>query len=502
MKAIKSKKMKNLFNPTLLILFSLAILRVSAQTNSSNQPKFSGQVKLPGGAPSGFDSISIQYYQPYTPYGIVSSKVNLTTDKNGNFSFKLPRYSHPNKLLINIAHQGKFRRISNGYFSEASDDIRIEIIKGEEDKAIFSGKGAEKYNLVHQLEHLMERFGEERTSLKLYEPDSLEAKIVAFNLLTRRFNKEKEALIANISLNEQIKKMVSREFANLYTEWDGAFWQYYSINYHNDPKLQEVLRKGFNQFKQEFTFPVDSAASLCPNYLIGVALRESRDIYLNNNTGSVDLKLFYQTLKNKYSGLTRERIISNLFIGMGGFIPEVKWDTQTFDSLMKASKPLITIPFVKGIFSNKLRLTSGEKLFEASFLNPNGDTIRTSSLKGKVVLLDMWNVGCSWCAVFHKDFHQNVYPLLKENKDFIYLSIGTDRTKERWLSGIESGLYTDPSYLNVNTGAAGINHPFAQYYNIQALPFMMLIDRNGNIYSRNIGKPEEALAFINKALNK
>ena len=129
---------------------------------------------------------------------------------------------------------------------------------------------------------------------------------------------------------------------------------------------------------------------------------------------------------------------------------------------------------------------------EIALPNPQGDTLRLSSLKGKYVLIDFW---ASWCGPCRRE-NPNVVRVYNEYKDkgFEILGVSLDRSKAPWEKAIQQdGLtWLHVSDLNYFNGEA------AQTYGVHAIPHTVLVDPDGNIAAKNLrGKAlENKLAQI------
>ncbi len=124
----------------------------------------------------------------------------------------------------------------------------------------------------------------------------------------------------------------------------------------------------------------------------------------------------------------------------------------------------------------------------------NGDTIRLSSLKGKVVLLDFWASWCAPCRISNKQLVK-LYPKYK-SKGFEILGISLDDDKSKWEKAIKKD---NISWLQVNDGG-GWDAPTAVNWHIYAIPTSYLVDKNGKLVAMDLeGKElEKALKDLLK----
>lgn len=125
-------------------------------------------------------------------------------------------------------------------------------------------------------------------------------------------------------------------------------------------------------------------------------------------------------------------------------------------------------------------LAVGQPAPEIALPDPNGEIIPLSSMRGKYVLVDFW---AKWCGPCRRENPNVVKMYHKYNdKGFEVFGVSLDRNKEDWLQAIqEDGLvWTHVSDLKY------FNSQAAQDYNINAIPFSILLDPQGVIIAKNL----------------
>lgn len=113
-----------------------------------------------------------------------------------------------------------------------------------------------------------------------------------------------------------------------------------------------------------------------------------------------------------------------------------------------------------------------------------GDSVRLSSMKGKVFLLDFW---ASWCVPCRSSNKQLVKLYTKyKNNGFEILSVSLDENQKDWKKAVNKDKIT---WLQINDNG-GWNAVSALKWNINAIPASFLIDKAGNVVAFDPEKQE------------
>lgn len=129
----------------------------------------------------------------------------------------------------------------------------------------------------------------------------------------------------------------------------------------------------------------------------------------------------------------------------------------------------------------------------------NGNDLKLSAFKGKVVLLDFWGDWCGPCRATHPfliDLHGKY-----QEQGFEILGIGNGNSIERWLQAIK----TDQIGIWRHAFGSGIkDYDIFKAYNITAFPTKILINKDGVIAKIFIGDQhqEEMIIALEIELSK
>lgn len=142
---------------------------------------------------------------------------------------------------------------------------------------------------------------------------------------------------------------------------------------------------------------------------------------------------------------------------------------------------------------SQARLTgSGAIAPEISLPDPDGNTQKLSSLRGKIVLLDFW---AGWCGPCRRENPNLVQAYNKyHDKGFEIYQVSLDKTKPEWVTAIkQDGL----NWIHVSD-LKYWSSPVARQFGIESIPANFLLDKDGKIIATNLrgAALEEELAKI------
>jgi thiol-disulfide isomerase/thioredoxin len=222
---------------------------------------------------------------------------------------------------------------------------------------------------------------------------------------------------------------------------------------------------------------IETLDSLAQVYLGEINLYTKK--YIDDNlTSLVSLVALYQQVAPGVYVMNPEKDMS-FFVKVDSSMFSLYPDYEPVISLHEQVKELASK--MNGEPARGPESASGNEAPEITLPTPAGDTIKLSSTRGSVVLLDFW---ASWCSPCRKENPNlvNVFNIYHK-KGFQIFQVSLDKTKEAWVKGIED------DHLDKWIHVSDIrywNSIVVPLYKIESIPCNYLLDKNGRIIASNL----------------
>jgi hypothetical protein len=515
--------MKNKFIPILLLL-SLVFFKGLTQVNKTKSAIFSVSVAPNDSQP---DSIIIRLYKGMINRRspnmvVVKPKVNI----HGNFKFLVPCEQEVTCFdILLYTDNSKHPKKTNIYYASQSDNIRFVLTKGNDTTIEGSryvsmlsihGKGSEKYKLSDKLKKIYFDIYENGYRLAEKSFQKRNGKIVDNFWEPNQLNNYLNDVYSNVKLNEnrfqdslfKYKKNIGKNYYDFFSYELNPFETFrYYITWVFQTAQDKNSKKSIIDFyfaklpRLRPSISNDQWLRYATKYLDFKSLEIMYETYFKTYGKLLPFDAQYSLIKGIENKQLSDILICKLFVD--GIWTEFSVnDFKSRDSCLIDALKFIKVPELRNALNHQFLFTKGREVFNFSFLDTSGNILTLKDLKGNVFLMDFYAEGCSGCAVFAKTFENEIYPEFANNSRFKIVSVSADKTKERWLRAINSGKYTQSNSINLNTGAEGLNHPMLKYYQISAIPFLLLVGEDGRLIS-NLGELSypKISALIRESLN-
>ncbi|MEJ5963580.1 TlpA family protein disulfide reductase [Pedobacter immunditicola] len=141
-------------------------------------------------------------------------------------------------------------------------------------------------------------------------------------------------------------------------------------------------------------------------------------------------------------------------------------------------------------------ITPAAVIQDVEFLDNNGQPIKLSDQKGKVVFINFWAAWCPPCIAEMPTIDQ-LHAKYKNNKDVLFLMVDVDGKI------VESTAFMNKKGFDLPVHVPGSGLPKELFAG--SMPTTVMLDKSGNIVFHHVGGADysnpEITGFINKLLN-
>src|SRR5579862_332017 len=471
----------------LMIISFLPLLDYAQPAKINMMHSRRGEVRISGriiGGRSGMDTVAIIFTKDFLLHNLGATIVQKQTDSNGYFSFTFPTIDHPAKLTF-LFYVSPKENLED-YVAEPGDNIYITLTKSAGDNVYaFSGKRSIKYAVRRKTEVAVRWWVYHRvdsvTNFDLY--NSLGNAANAFQDFQKGAGRIMQILKKdkkNIS-PEAYQLMGADLIGQLQMNWQETLRTKYieASNEHDKNWATHLL----STYKPALANTNGSVLALSEKYIRYTVAKAQTELYIKSKGQKYGIRLLYNKLKSDYRGPFRDKLLTYCLLEHDEVKYQLINDSDATAACIADACHTIKTPYIVKVIRKMNRLTRGSAVFNFSLPDTSGKLVSAKSLLGKVYLLDIWGTGCSGCAEFSEMFDSLVLPKYKDDTSFKIVSICCDKDKKRWLKSLYSERYTRREFNNLYTSGLGINHPIFSYYNIQGIPFILVVDKRGKVFA-------------------
>jgi thiol-disulfide isomerase/thioredoxin len=172
-------------------------------------------------------------------------------------------------------------------------------------------------------------------------------------------------------------------------------------------------------------------------------------------------------------------------------------DKEQLASFSDKIASIKTLTYKKALnksLANSLAFGKGDSAIDFTAVDLNGNNVLLSSLKGKVIYVDLWATWCGPCMV-EMPYFEKLKEHYKDNSDVAFVSLSIDDGAELWKSSVQK--------RNANGIQWLINRNKLSAYNIVGIPRTLIIDKDFKMVEMNAPVPssKESEKIINSLLN-
>ncbi len=431
----------------------LCLLTISLHAQTNSWVTLKGQLKGFNNQVEVQDMSEFQYLLP------PSTTRMILADSTGRFSIR-----------FKVVAPNYFRLGRNQLYLSPGDDLEVFIDYSDPKKAIFKGKGAEANTYLKATPFPKGgSFIEAGSQVK----PVMEETFAAIEAMAAQREQEL-AKLSKVS-PEFLRLEKARIKADLLNSYkSGKFYSTYEL------KLKDEKAKAFEAQYEKAIEP--KVKALSQNFTDAslmklVVYRDIAEDVVKEGGKPADIQIIADWYK-------ASDLVDNM--------QKVK-DKQQLETFRPQLANLKTAAFKAAANASLKQLMAfgkGDLAVDFIATDLNGKPVSLSSLKGKVIYVDLWATWCGPCMQEMPHF-EKLKALYKDNPNVVLLSLSIDDDVSLWKNSVSARKADGYQWM--------INRAKLQPYNIVGIPRSLLIDKNFKIVEMSGPMPSEASA--SKAIN-
>ncbi len=429
-----------------LLLLSVLVFTVKAQT--SGVVKLKGQLKGFNNQVNVEDLSAFQYLLP------PNSQRLIVPDSEGKFS-----------ISFKLATPNYFRLGRNILYLSPGDELEMEVDYGDPRKASFKGKGAMANQYLRATPFPK---GGSFVAAGEHVKATPEETCEAIEKLAKQRENELGALTGVSTAFKRLE--AARIKADLINSYEmGEFYSTYKLKLKGDAEktfvaaYQKVTGPKIKALRQNFT---DA------NLMQLVVYRDIAEEQVKEGGKAADIQMIkdFSTASALVKKM-QQQSDKQLLIG---FKPEIA-----------AIKTIAYQNAVNQMLNYLMAFGKGDTAVDFTAFLPNGNKVSLSSLKGKVIYLDLW---ATWCGPCMEEMpsYEKLKQKYADNPNVVFVSLSIDDNEQLWKSSLSQRKAEGHQWL--------INRAQLQAYNIVGIPRSLIIDQNFKMMDMNAPLPSQAAA--------
>lgn len=408
---------------------------------------------------------------------------NELVDTNGNTALDL-KINKPTFVKLKAGKQ------SCVLLLHPRDNLRISVYSSAVATHFsFSGKGEAACRYLAENDAILKQNEQvEGKHFLMLGPDDF---IKHLDKLRRLFDKHNTTFFSKNAVPKPVRHLLEAR-GNM--QWLAYKLNYAMVQYNGD--LSTNIHPDLKKAVYEVPFDDQLLYANMPEYAMVLTFYGQLGVYGPLVTGKTkeDLSAFQDKLpwladqqitKSSYPGNVRTFLRVKNFTELLNKGVNTKTDSL-LSEISKGSDYALYESVITKKYAQWEALAPGKKAPEFSGITTAGTTLSLSSLKNKVVYIDVWATWCGPCIqempaskVLRKSFEKN------DKVVFLYISIDSDQ--QAWKKYLEENADFKGEHINQPRGEQF--QSFWKNYQFSSIPRYMLIDQEGKLVDANADRP-------------